>query len=151
MPEYLKNCESCMSNNGTNRISPSKPIYEGKYWLVEHAYPSGLLGWLVILPKRHVEAIHELTDLENREFGRIYPKVIEALHRITKSKKEYVFQIAKGSGFKHVHYHVISIDKKLPADIGVVKIFGLKNNKNPISEKKVIEFCDKVRRGMSKK
>ena len=134
-----------MSNKGVNRISPSKPIYNGKHWIVEHAYPSGLLGWLVILPKRHVEAIHELTDLENREFGKIYPKVIKVLHKITKSKKESVFQIAKGTGFKHVHYHIISIDKKLPTDIGVVKIFGLKNDVKSLSKKEINDFCKLMR------
>jgi hypothetical protein len=32
-------CWTCKSNTGEKRISPSPTIFEGEYWLVEHAYP----------------------------------------------------------------------------------------------------------------
>ena len=54
-------CWTCKSNLGEKRISPGPTIYEGKYWLVEHAYPIKMIGWLVIVLKRHAEALHELT------------------------------------------------------------------------------------------
>jgi diadenosine tetraphosphate (Ap4A) HIT family hydrolase len=54
-------CLTCESNTGEKRISPGPTIYEGNYWLVEHAYPVKTIGWLVIVLKRHAEALHELT------------------------------------------------------------------------------------------
>lgn len=54
-------CFTCLSNTGERRISPGKTIYEGQHWLVEHAYPCGLVGWLVIVLRRHAQALHELT------------------------------------------------------------------------------------------
>ncbi len=44
------------SLSGEQRISPGPTIYESRYWLVEHAYPCRMLGWLVIVLKRHVIA-----------------------------------------------------------------------------------------------
>ena len=41
-------CLICCSISGERRISPGPFIYEGAYWLVDHAYPTLLKGWLVI-------------------------------------------------------------------------------------------------------
>lgn len=46
-------CFTCLSNSGEKRISPGATIYEGQYWLVEHAYPVRRTGWIVIVLKRH--------------------------------------------------------------------------------------------------
>jgi hypothetical protein len=46
-------CHSCRSISGEKRISPGPFIYEGAYWLVDPAYPTSHLGWLVIVLKRH--------------------------------------------------------------------------------------------------
>ena len=55
--KYLKSCRSCISNKGEKRISPAKPIYKGKYWRIEHAYPCGLKGWLIFLPNRDRKSV----------------------------------------------------------------------------------------------
>src|SRR5690348_12644608 len=57
-------CWTCKSNTGEKRISPGPTIFEGNYWLVEDTYPIKILGWLVIVLKRHAEALHELTAEE---------------------------------------------------------------------------------------
>ena len=140
-----KECISCSSNSRKKRISPAEPVYKGKHWIVEHAYPCGMVGWLVMLPKRHVESLHELRDAENREFGIVFPKVIKALHKETKCEKEYIFQIAKAEGFKHVHFHIVSRPKKLPKKYEGSNIFKLKNDVKILSKEKIIKFCNNVR------
>ena len=65
----MEDCLTCLSNNGIRRISPGETIYSGKYWNVEHAYPSALLGWLVIVLKRHTGKLHELTPAVLRAFS----------------------------------------------------------------------------------
>jgi len=54
-------CFTCQSISGEKRISPGPTIHTAKFWLVEHAYPGKLKGWLVLALKRHVQALHELT------------------------------------------------------------------------------------------
>ena len=52
-------CYSCRSISGTTRISPGPYIYKGQFWLVDHAYPTRLKGWLVLVLKRHAETRFE--------------------------------------------------------------------------------------------
>ena len=56
MNERPSDCPVCRANEGIDRISPGAVIYEGRAWQVEHAYPTSLLDWLVIVLRRHVEA-----------------------------------------------------------------------------------------------
>ena len=63
-------CWTCKSNIGEKRISPGPTIFEGQSWLVEHAYPVKTIGWIVIVLKRHAEALHELTIEEFIELDR---------------------------------------------------------------------------------
>ena len=48
-------CWSCPSLSGERRISPGPFIHDGRYWMVDHAYPTRLPGWLVLVLKRHAE------------------------------------------------------------------------------------------------
>src|SRR5512134_4061576 len=73
-------CWTCKSNTGEKRISPGPTIFEGDYWLVEHAYPVKILGWIVIVLKRHAEALHELTVEEFMELAQIQARLIPLLH-----------------------------------------------------------------------
>ena len=53
-------CFTCQNISGIRRISPGPFVYEDQYWLVDHAYPTSLKGWLVILTKRHQVCINHL-------------------------------------------------------------------------------------------
>jgi diadenosine tetraphosphate (Ap4A) HIT family hydrolase len=64
-------CLTCLSLRGERRISPSPFIDTGTHWVVDHAYLTSHLGWLVILPKRHIEALHKLS---REEFLHLVPK-----------------------------------------------------------------------------
>jgi len=105
----MSECLSCKSNSGEKRISPGVTIHNGKYWVVEHAYPSGLLGWIVIVLKRHSEKLHELSNEEWNELAEIQFKIINILHKHLNTYKEYTCCFATGEGFKHIHFHVIPI------------------------------------------
>jgi diadenosine tetraphosphate (Ap4A) HIT family hydrolase len=77
-------CLSCRSISGEKRISPGPVIYEGTYWLVDHAYPTSHLGWLVIVLKRHAEALHELSREEFAELAEIQYKLAQVMRRDTR-------------------------------------------------------------------
>src|ERR1044071_5627114 len=101
-------CWTCKSNTGEKRISPGPTIFEGKYWLVEHAYPVKTIGWLVIVLKRHAEALHELTTEEFAELAQIQARLIPLLYEDLHSEKEYVVCYAEQEHFHHIHFHVFA-------------------------------------------
>jgi hypothetical protein len=83
-------CRVCPSLAGEWRISPGRLIYEGRYWVVDHAYPSKMKGWLVLVPRRHVEAMHELTPEEFAEMGALLERTIRLRRERFNCQKEYL-------------------------------------------------------------
>lgn len=76
-------------------------------WRVAHAIGSALEAWLVLLPRRHVTTIAELTDTEADGLGTWQVRLSRALHQVTMCAKTYVVQFAEAEGFAHVHFHII--------------------------------------------
>ena len=144
-------CWSCLSNSGERRISPGPAIYEGKFWLVEHAYPSSLLGWLVIVLRRHSEALHDLSTEEFSELGEIQGRLMPLLHEVVRSEKEYVACFAELDHFKHVHFHVIPKPVGLAEQLVGSKIFAfLKvSEAEAVPRDEVRSFCLELRARLS--
>jgi diadenosine tetraphosphate (Ap4A) HIT family hydrolase len=109
-------CISCLGLAGTPRISPGPPIYVGTYWQVEHAYPSKLLGWLVIALRRHAVALHELTTDEFAELGSVLELAVRAVHGKFGTAKEYAACYAEARGFEHIHFHVVPRAHDMPEE-----------------------------------
>ncbi len=82
---------------------------------MEHAYPSRLLGWMVIVLRRHAESLHELSGDEFQELGEVIERTVRALHRVSSCAKEYVACYAELEHFQHVHFHVVPRAADLPA------------------------------------
>jgi len=118
-------CYSCRSISGEQRISPGPTIYAGEYWLVEHAYPCGMKGWLVIVLKRHVEALHELSHEEFVELSQLLEKAVRALNRYLGCGKEYVACFAEAAHFNHIHFHVIAKPENLAPELAGTAIFRM--------------------------
>jgi diadenosine tetraphosphate (Ap4A) HIT family hydrolase len=100
-------------------------MYDGKYWVIEHAYPVKINGWIVIILKRHCEALHELTESEFKELSRLEEKVIKNLRISLKSEKEYSVCFAEGKGFNHIHKHIIALPRTLQEEFKGPAIFSL--------------------------
>ena len=113
-PSDEADCLACKGLANSPRISPGPSIYIGKHWQVEHAYPSKLVGWLVICLRRHAAALHDLSTEEFSELGPLLERTIRVLHRVTRSAKEYVACYAEQGGFEHVHFHVVPRAHDLP-------------------------------------
>ena len=120
-------CCTCRSLSGERRISPGPTICERRYWLIEHAYPTRLKGWLVIVLKRHVEALHELTREEFVELGELQALAVRLLHKELDSAKEYVVCFAEKEHFQHIHLHIVAIPRDLPDELKGTKVFALIN------------------------
>lgn len=100
-------CASCRSLQGIKRVSPGPDIYTGRYWVVEHAYPTRYRGWLIMVLKRHAEALHDLTKEEFIELGEIQYKLVKAMEQGENVAKEYIMCHAETERFAHVHIHVV--------------------------------------------
>lgn len=140
-------CFACKNISGERPISPGKIIYEGKYWIIDHAYPTKLLGWLVIVLKRHAEALHELTRGEFIELAELQEKSIKLLHHELQTDKEYSVCFAEGEHFKHIHIHIIPKTDEITDDIKGPKVFQLLKveEENAVAKDRVLEFSNKLR------
>jgi diadenosine tetraphosphate (Ap4A) HIT family hydrolase len=136
-------CYSCRSISGVKRISPGPTIYEGQHWVVEHAYPCAMLGWLVIVLKRHVEALHDLTPEEFAELGSLLERTARALHSHLGTRKEYVACYAEAEHFNHVHTHVVARSEEWPQEFKGPRSFRLldENHIVPVAPPEVDAFC----------
>ena len=140
-------CWTCKSNSGEKRISPGPTIFEGKYWLVEHAYPVKVIGWIVIVLKRHAEALHELTSEEFTELAEIQARLIPLLHEELNCEKEYVVCYAEMEHFRHIHFHVFAKPSNLPEELKGGGSFALLKvtDEEAIPSNKIIAFCELLR------
>ena len=118
-------CLTCQSISGEKRISPGPTIYNGKFWLVEHAYPCKLKGWLVLVLKRHVEALHELTRDEFLELADLQHKLARLVFQELDCEKEYSVCLAEAEHFHHIHFHLVPKPKDLPDEIKATRIFAM--------------------------
>ena len=140
-------CLSCLGLKGTPRISPGPPIYIGQYWQVEHAYPSKLIGWLVIALRRHAIALHELSSEEFQEFGVILERTVRVLHAALGPAKEYVACYAEARGFEHIHFHVVPRAYDLSEDLLGADSFELLrvDRSNAADPREVRAFCESLK------
>ncbi len=137
-------CWTCKSNSGEKRISPGPTIFEGKYWFLEHAYPVKIVGWLVIVLKRHAEALHELTTEEFAELAQIQAKAISLLHEELHSEKEYLSCYAEMEHFRHIHVHVFARPADWPEELkggGSFKLLKV-TPEEAVPPKEIIAFCE---------
>jgi diadenosine tetraphosphate (Ap4A) HIT family hydrolase len=65
---HLPGCFACEQDQRTD-LPPRERVSVTEHWRVAHAFDSALSGWLVVLPRRHVEAIAKLQREEAAELG----------------------------------------------------------------------------------
>ncbi|MEU9135175.1 hypothetical protein AB0D33_04235 [Streptomyces sp. NPDC048404] len=57
-------CFACNQEAEFVGLPPRERVTYDQHWRVAHALNTALPGWLVLLPRRHVAAVHDLTDDE---------------------------------------------------------------------------------------
>ncbi|HEV2636664.1 MAG TPA: HIT family protein [Actinocrinis sp.] len=124
----FKDCYACDRETDLvvlRRLPVREDIAHDEHWRVVHATGSALPGWLVLVPRRHVTTIAELTDDEAQALGSWQVRVSRALHAVTGCEKTYVAQFAEAEGYSHLHFHIVPRDADLAAELKGPKIFGL--------------------------
>jgi diadenosine tetraphosphate (Ap4A) HIT family hydrolase len=123
MAEY-SDCFSCAAERRPD-LPPRERIYLDPHWRVAHAFGTAQPGWLVMLPRRHVLALDELTPDEAARLGPVLRAVTAALREVTGCDKTYVALFAEAEGFGHVHFHVVPRHARLDRELRGPRIFAL--------------------------
>jgi diadenosine tetraphosphate (Ap4A) HIT family hydrolase len=92
-----------------------------------HSFDTSLLGWLVLIARRHIEAVADLTDDEAAPLGPLVRDVSRALQETVGCQKTYVVQFAEARAHPHVHVHVIPRMQDMPDEArgpGVFRYLG---------------------------
>lgn len=135
-------CLTCLSLSGVRRISPGPPIYQGTHWVVDHAYPTSHKGWLVLLPRRHIEALHELELAEFQEMAELQYRLVQVMRQDTAIQKEYMMCFAEGEGFHHVHIHLVARPHDLSPELKGPRIFGALTENGALAPEELTRFCE---------
>lgn len=119
----------------TASLSPQIPLRERVYlsdaWRVR-AHRSGLRGWTLVIPRRHVESLDELTDDEAAELGLVLRDLTDVYVRALGAQKSYVMQFAEGT--RHAHFSVAPRMPDLPPDRIGAKASAYNSDDEPIPE-----------------
>jgi diadenosine tetraphosphate (Ap4A) HIT family hydrolase len=99
-------CYSCDREAEFDQLPPRERIAYDEQWRVVHATNSGLLGWLVLVPRRHVMELAELTDAEAAGLGVWQVRLARALAKELHAPKTYVAEFGEVPGY-HLHFHVV--------------------------------------------
>ena len=99
-------------------------ILRTPFWDVVHNYDTSLPGWLVLVARRHLTAVDELTEAEALELGSLLRRGSRALKEVVGCEKTYVLQFAEHSQHPHVHVHVVPRMADMPAEYRSTGVFG---------------------------
>jgi diadenosine tetraphosphate (Ap4A) HIT family hydrolase len=117
-------CYVCRNNDQFDQLPTRERIAADPHWRVAHAFNTSLPGWLILVPRRHVTTIADLTDDEAAVLGTWQVRLSRALREVTGCVKTYVMQFAEQEGFGHVHFHVVPRMADIPEDHRGPAVFG---------------------------
>ncbi len=121
----MSDCYSCRQNEQDPATLPSRErVYDDELWRVAHSFNSALPGWMVVVARRHITSLAELTPAEAAVLGPLLRALSMALEQKLQAKKAYVMFLAEAEGFGHVHIHVVPRPADLPAERRGAHIFG---------------------------
>jgi diadenosine tetraphosphate (Ap4A) HIT family hydrolase len=102
-------CRSCelVARRDRGEAPAWDRIHRTPSWDLAHAYDAAVEGWLVLVARRHIEALAEMTDAEAAELGPLLRAVSTALGDELGCVKTYVAQFAEHPAHRHVHVHLV--------------------------------------------
>lgn len=120
----MDNCYACR-RNGTlpGRLPPRELVFDDGKWRVVHAFGSAIPGWLVVVCRRHVTSLSQLTPQEAAVLGPLLASLSKALETVFPARKAYVAFLAEAEGFEHLHIHVVPREDGMPQERRGKRVF----------------------------
>lgn len=143
-------CElTCQRDAGTAPLWDC--IWRTAHWDVVHAYNTSLPGWLVLVARRHIEAVAELTEAEAIELGLLQQRVSLLLGEVIGCVKTYIIQFAEAKEHPHVHFHVVPRMADQPEAYRSTNIFGYLGvpEAERVAEADMNAIAQQIRQGLS--
>ena len=145
----MKTCKTCelIANRDAGTAPLWDCIYRTSLWDVVHSYDTALPGWLVLVVRRHITAVAEMTEAEALELGQLIRRTSVALKEVTGCVKTYVIQFAEKAEHPHVHFHIIPRMADQPENRHSTQIFGYLGvlEEERVSQKAMNAIAAKVR------
>ena len=147
---YCRTCE-LISSRDANNAPLWDCIYRTQFWDVVHNYQTSLPGWLVLVVRRHIGSIDELTHEESVELGILLRQAPLALKEITGCVKTYVIQFAEMEEHQHVLFHIVPRMVNLPENRRGTKVFVYSgvSEQERVSEEIMNEIASKAQKILS--
>jgi diadenosine tetraphosphate (Ap4A) HIT family hydrolase len=121
----MSDCYACQHNQRPAATLPSRErVFDNGLWRVAHALTAALPGWMVVLPRRHVVSMAQLSAEEATAVGPVLAGLSRVLERTLGARKAYVAFFAEAPGFEHLHLHVIPRGADLPDDRRGPRVFS---------------------------
>jgi diadenosine tetraphosphate (Ap4A) HIT family hydrolase len=136
---HPKDCLGCQVSNG-DKVPFGGFIHADDLWTVNHVLPPAtILGWLVLQPRRHIEALHEMSLNEEQRMSQLMVSLDQVLRDILSPKKVYTCLFAESEYCPHIHFHIIPRS----GDINLLgpEIFNYKPQSYP-SDESILEFIN---------
>jgi diadenosine tetraphosphate (Ap4A) HIT family hydrolase len=123
----MPDCQTCelVARRDAGDAPPWDRILRTASWDIVHAFGTAVEGWIVLVLRRHITTMADLTDEEARELGPLLREVSRALQATTGCAKTYVAQFAEDPRHPHVHVHVIPRPQDLEDEQRGPGIFSL--------------------------
>jgi len=123
----MGDCHTCelVERRDAGDAPPWDAIVRYRNWDLVHAFGTSLDGWLVLVVRRHIAAVADLTDEEAAELGPLVKAVSTALAEAVGCEKTYVVQFAEAERHRHVHVHVIPRMPDQAPELEGPRIFAL--------------------------
>jgi diadenosine tetraphosphate (Ap4A) HIT family hydrolase len=142
-------CKTCelIARRDAGADPPWDCIHRTSLWDVAHSYDTTLPGWLVLVVRRHITSVDELTEAEAAELGRLIRHVPRAFKEVTGCLKTYLIQFAERADHPHVHFHIIPRMADLPEDrrgTGIFEYLGVPEG-DRVTEEEMNSIAEKVR------
>lgn len=149
----MSGCRTCelIKRRDDGAAPPWDRIVRTPGWDVVHAFGTSVEGWIVLVVRRHITAVADMTDDEAAELGPLVKKVSRALHAVVGCPKTYVVQFAEHPDHPHVHVHVIPRAVDLPEDSRGRAIFKSLDlpEESSVPEERMNDIAEEVRAHLS--
>jgi diadenosine tetraphosphate (Ap4A) HIT family hydrolase len=111
----VEDCHPCQVNGQPPAgLPPRERVFDDGLWRVAHASGSAMPGWMVVVARRHVTSLGQLTAAEGAALGPLLVALSRVLERSLDVPKTYAALFAEAEGFAHLHVHVVPRRPDLP-------------------------------------
>lgn len=121
-------------------------IRRTSHWDVVHAFGTAVEGWVVLVARRHITAVADMTDEEAAELGPLMRDVSRAISEVVGCEKTYVVQFAEHADHPRIHVHLIPRAPDLPGRLrgpGIFSLLGVGADR-AVSAARMSEIADRL-------